>query len=104
MSSPSPRHHVLVIANDSREAPALQDTLARYGDAATVVVTPTFDADPLDAMADVLDAFAADEIIVASGGDERKRWLADDLVASACGRFLVPVIDLPAEVPALVAA
>ena len=104
MTSPMRHRRVLVIANDSREAPALHDTLARYDDTAEVVVTPVFDTDPLDTMADVLDLFPADEIIVASDGDERERWLGDDLVGRACARFVVPVIDLPAEVPALAAA
>ena len=49
------------------------------------------DADPLQAIADALPTFQADEIVIA-GQSERTRRLADELVARANRRFGVPVV------------
>jgi len=56
------------------------------------------DSDPLQAIADALPTFAADEIVIAgrAGGSTR---LADDLVARARRRFALPVGRAGQELP-----
>ena len=56
------------------------------------------DADPLQAMADALATFEADELIIATSPEESSNWLAHDLVERACVRFDVPVAHLPVDV------
>ena len=56
------------------------------------------DADPLQAIADALYLFGAQEIVLAS--EERSHWLTRDLGARARQRFTQPVTDLMPE-PAL---
>ena len=48
------------------------------------------DADPLQAIADALPTFAADEIVIAAQSDRSTR-LADELVSRARRRFGLPV-------------
>jgi GNAT superfamily N-acetyltransferase len=52
------------------------------------------DADPMQAIADALAGFAADEIIVATHPEHRSHWLAHDLVARARARFGRPVLHV----------
>ncbi|MEA2268954.1 MAG: hypothetical protein QOC64_1564 [Solirubrobacteraceae bacterium] len=52
------------------------------------------DAAPMQAIADALAGFAADEVIIATHPEERSHWLADDLVARARVRFDVPVLHV----------
>jgi len=52
------------------------------------------DADPLHAIGDALEAFVADEILVATHPEARSAWLASDLVARARSRFGVPVLHV----------
>jgi hypothetical protein len=49
------------------------------------------DADPLLAIEDSLYAFPADELVIATHGVTRSRWLRRDVVGRARGRFRVPV-------------
>jgi hypothetical protein len=49
------------------------------------------DADPLQAIADALAVFLADEIVIA-GESERSNRLADELVVRARRRFGIPVV------------
>lgn len=56
------------------------------------------DADPLQAIADALTAFAADEIIIATHPEGRSHWLARDLVARARARFAQPVLHIVVDV------
>jgi hypothetical protein len=67
------------------------------------------DADPMQAIADALAVFRADELLIATHPEERSNWLAHDLVGRACARFSLPVVHLVvdgvvASPPALVAA
>ena len=48
------------------------------------------DADPLQAIADALPTFPADEIVIAAGS-ERSTQLVDDLVSRARERFALPI-------------
>jgi hypothetical protein len=55
------------------------------------------DADPIQAIADALAAFPADELLVVTHSEERSNWLAHDLVSRACARFGLPVLHLVVE-------
>jgi hypothetical protein len=52
------------------------------------------DSDPLQAIADALSGFAADEIIIATHPEERSHWLARDLVGRARARFDRPILHI----------
>jgi hypothetical protein len=52
------------------------------------------DADPMQAIADALAVFRADELLIATHPEERSNWLAHDLVGRACARFSLPVVHL----------
>jgi Universal stress protein family len=52
------------------------------------------DGDPLQAIADALELFAADEIVIATHPEGRSHWLARDVVARARGRFDQPVFHV----------
>jgi hypothetical protein len=52
------------------------------------------DGDPVQAIADALGAFAADEIVIATHPEARSHWLAHDLVTRARVRFDQPVLHL----------
>jgi hypothetical protein len=55
------------------------------------------DADPLQAIADALAVFTADEILIATHPEHRSNWLAHDLVGRACARFQLPVAHVVVE-------
>jgi hypothetical protein len=59
------------------------------------------DADPLQAIADSLRTFGADEIIISTHPEGRSNWLEKGVVSGAKQRFTVPithvVVDLEAE-------
>jgi hypothetical protein len=67
---------------------ACLDRLARIGVHANGSVG---DADPLQAIADALPTFAADEIVIAAHPD-RSHDLADRLAARAAERFALPIL------------
>jgi GABA permease len=48
------------------------------------------DADPLEAIADALAVFEADELIIATHPEHRSNWLARDVVRRARERFGLP--------------
>jgi hypothetical protein len=52
------------------------------------------DGDPLQAIADALSVFPADEIIIATHPEARSHWLARDLVGRARGRFAQPILHI----------
>lgn len=52
------------------------------------------DSDALQAIADALLVFAADEIVIATHPEDRSQWLAGDLVARARVRFDAPVLHI----------
>ena len=107
--------HVFVVApalnsrlrhwmSDDREArraaeerlDATVDGLARAGVHASGHVG---DADPVQAIADALPTFAADELVIAAHGGERSRRLAQDIAARARKRFGLPVVNAEAQLP-----
>jgi hypothetical protein len=52
------------------------------------------DSDPLQAIADALHFFPADEIVVATHPEERSNWLERDLVERARSRYALPVLHV----------
>jgi hypothetical protein len=52
------------------------------------------DADPLQAAADALHVFPADELVIATHPEGRSNWLARDVVERARRRFGRPVVHL----------
>ena len=55
------------------------------------------DADPLQAVADALHQFGAQEIVITTRPDGRPHWLAGDLVRRARRRFTQPISELVLE-------
>ena len=56
------------------------------------------DGDPMQAIADALSVFAADEIIIATHPEERSHWLAHNLVSLARLRFDQPVLHIVVDI------
>jgi hypothetical protein len=52
------------------------------------------DGDPMQAIADALGVFAADEIIIATHPETRSNWLAHELVSRARVRFDQPILHI----------
>ena len=52
------------------------------------------DSDPLQAIADALHFFPADEIVIATHPEERSNWLERDLVERARSRYALPVVHV----------
>ena len=52
------------------------------------------DSDPLQAIADALHFFPADEIVIATHPEERSNWLERDLVERASSRYALPVVHV----------
>jgi hypothetical protein len=52
------------------------------------------DSDPLQAIADALHFFPADEIVIATHPEARSNWLERDLVVRARSRFALPVVHV----------
>ena len=55
------------------------------------VETQVGDADPLQAIADALRTFPADEVVIVTHPDDKANWLEKDAGRSAKERFGVPV-------------
>ena len=109
-SATVPGSEVLVVApalnsrlrhwtSDSDGARAVAETrLAGYVEQLrTTGVTATGhvgDADPIQAIADALRRFDADEILIATHEEGRSNWLEHDLVRRACHAFGLPVLHV----------
>ena len=52
------------------------------------------DADPLQALADALRVFPADELIISTRPEHRSHWLARDLVGRARARYGLPAVHI----------
>ena len=52
------------------------------------------DADPLEAIADALAMFEADQLIISTHPEERSNWLARDVVGRARERFGLPTAHI----------
>jgi hypothetical protein len=82
----------------ARAAKRLEACVARLCAAGVAAEGRIGDADPLQAIADALVVFPADELIVATHPPERSNWLEHDLVTRACGVFGLPVAHVVVDV------
>jgi hypothetical protein len=101
----SPIRH-WVSDNDGARAAAqerLDQSLAQLAAAGVEARGEVGDGDPLQAIADALRTFGADEIIISTHPEGRSNWLERGIVEHARERFAVPithvVVDLAAERP-----
>ena len=62
------------------------------------------DSDPMQAIADALHSFPADEIVIATHPRGRSNWLERGLVGRARGRYAQPILHVVVETPQPVAA
>ncbi len=62
------------------------------------------DADPLQAIADALHGFPADELVIATHPARSSHWLSRDVVDRARRRFGLPVLHVEVEAPPLAVA
>lgn len=69
----------------------LRRTVERLDDAGIKAYGWVGDADPLDAIADALAIFEADQLIIATHPETRSNWLARNVVGRARMRFGLPV-------------
>jgi hypothetical protein len=76
----------------------LQACLKRLGAVGIKARGEIGDGDPMQAIADALSTFAADEIIIATHPEERSHWLAHDLVGRARARFDRPILHIVVDV------
>ena len=95
------RHWISDVDEARRGAEArLQSTIDRLAALGIEARGLVGDADPLQAIGDALNLFAADEIIVATHPEGRSHWLERDLVRRARARYPQPirhvVVDLAA--------
>ena len=93
--APAARHR-LADADRGRDAAQarLEAALRRLRAAGIAAEGRIGDGDPMQALADALEDFAADEIIVATHPEERSGWLARDLVGRARARFAQPLLHM----------
>jgi hypothetical protein len=68
--------------------------IARLRAAGVTALGYVADADPMQAIADALPLFAADEIVIATHEEGRSNWLARDLVGRACHTCGLPVLHV----------
>jgi hypothetical protein len=81
------------------EDDARADAASRAAEVAEALPSDAVDAgvgdtDPLQAIADALRTYDADEVVVITRGDEEASWLENRSAASADERFDVPVTQL----------
>jgi len=76
----------------------LQACLARLAVAGIRARGEVGDGDPLQAIADALSVFPADEIIIATHPEERSHWLTHDLPGRARARFPQPILHIVVDV------
>jgi nucleotide-binding universal stress UspA family protein len=69
----------------------LQRTVARLDRAGVKAYGWVGDADPLDAIADALAIFEADQVVIATHPEGASNWLARNVVGRARMRFDVPI-------------
>jgi hypothetical protein len=85
----------------SRAQERLDASLARLRELGIDASGEVGDSDPLQAIADALRTFGADEIVISTHPEGRSNWLERGVVDAARQRFAVPithvVVDLAAE-------
>jgi hypothetical protein len=99
----SPLRHWASDDDGARAAAAtrLEQSLERLKGAGVEAAGEVGDGDPLQAMADALRTFGADEIVISTHPEGKSHWLERGVVEKARERFAVPithvVTDLDAE-------
>jgi hypothetical protein len=68
----------------------LEQSVTRLGAAGITAYGWVGDADPLEAIADALAVFEADQLIISTHPEHRSNWLARDVVRRARERFGLP--------------
>ncbi len=100
-ATPADEHRVLVVANETVAGRKLHEAVRRATGGRREAKGEVGDADPLQAIADSLRTFGADEIIISTHPPGRSNWLEKGVVSGAKQRFTVPithvVVDLEAE-------
>jgi len=88
--------HWLSDEDDARSAAAqrLQNCLDRLADFGIAARGRIGDADPLQAIADALHLFPADEIVIATRPEKRSHWLAKNVVGRARAKFQLPILHV----------
>jgi nucleotide-binding universal stress UspA family protein len=88
--------HWMSDVDDARRAAEerLEASLKRLNAAGIRARGQIGDGDPLQAIADALSVFPADEIVIATHPEARSHWLARDLVGRARSRFAQPVLHI----------
>ena len=99
------RHWISDVDEARRSAEdRLAACLGRLGRAGIDARGSVGDSDPLQAIADALHFFPADEIVIATHPPERSNWLERDLVSRARARYAQPVshviVHEPQSLPA----
>lgn len=72
----------------------LAECLERLTEAGVAAFGYVGDADPMQAIADALTLFEADEVLIATHEEGRSNWLERDLVRRACQAFGRPVLHV----------
>ncbi|HEX4719732.1 MAG TPA: hypothetical protein VH300_14485 [Thermoleophilaceae bacterium] len=75
----------------------LEQSLARLDAAGVAAYGWIGDADPLEAIADALAVFEADQLIISTHPEHRSNWLARDVVRRARERFGLPTDHVVAD-------
>jgi hypothetical protein len=75
----------------------LERSLERLGAAGIPAYGWIGDADPLEAVADALAVFPADQLIISTHPEKRSNWLARDVVRRARERFGLPTAHVVGE-------
>jgi hypothetical protein len=75
----------------SRAENRLQESIGRLGETGVVARGQVGDADPLQAIADALREFEADEIVISTHPPERSHWLSRNITERAQRLFALPV-------------
>jgi hypothetical protein len=87
------------IARENAEA-RLAQCLRRLDDAGVEASGAVGDADPLQAIADALRTFPADEIVIATHPEPSSHWLSRHVVERARFRFGLPLLHIVVDRPA----
>lgn len=78
----------------------LEESLARLREDGVQARGEVGDGDPLQAIADALRTFGADEIVISTHPEGRSNWLERDVVGAARARFDVPITHVVVDLPA----
>ena len=92
-----------LFSDDDRARHEAQERLTRSVERLNQAGIPAYgwvgDADPLEAIADALAVFEADELIISTHPESQSNWLARDVVRRARERFDLPIVHVVVERP-----